>query len=468
MNIEELRGLAEAGESSTLEFKSSTGQLNRAGETLCGFLNGGGGQVLIGVRPAGRVLGQSVSDGTQRDVAETLRRFDPPPPIEIALVPLPDTENQVIVLTAPAALDSRPFTFRGRPYRRVGTTTSVMPQEEYQRALLDRAHSRRRWENDAATNIGIDELDHEEILRTVRLAIEAGRLPEATRADVSEVLERLGLIWDGQLLNAAVVLFGTRFLPEYPQCQLRMARFRGLDKTEFLDQRQLHGNVFVFLEEAMLFLRRHLPVAGRIQPGLFEREDEPLFPLAALREALVNAFCHRDYQAAGGAVSLGVYDDRLEIWSEGTLPFGLVPEDLKRDHASRPRNPLIAEVLYRRGLIERWGRGTQKIVELCVRAGHPEPEFGEQAGSVWVRFLPSGYIAPHRVAHELTQRQREVLQLLAQRGQLRFSEIRAALEHPPSDRSIRNDLTHLRRLDLIRLEGHGRGARWFLAERGDE
>ncbi|MCZ2154546.1 MAG: hypothetical protein LC114_11700 [Bryobacterales bacterium] len=103
----------------------------------------------------------------------------------------------------------------------------------------------------------------------------------------------------------------------------------------------------------------------------------------------MNAFCHRDYSITGSAVSLAIYDDRLEIWSDGTLPFGLVVDDLKRDHPSRPRNPLIAEAFYRRGLVERWGRGTQKIVELCVQAGHPEPEFIEQAGALGVRFLPS-------------------------------------------------------------------------------
>ncbi len=77
----------------------------------------------------------------------------------------------------------------------------------------------------------------------------------------------------------------------------------------------------------------------------------------------------RAYSHGEGAVSVAVYDDRLEIWSDGTLPFGLRPEDLKRDHLSRPRNPLIAEVFYRRGLVERWGKGTQRLVDLCVRAG---------------------------------------------------------------------------------------------------
>jgi len=319
-----------------------------------------------------------------------------------------------------------------------------------------------------AADYGLDDLDHEEILRTVRLGVAAGRLPESTGSDILDILGRLGLLRDGQPNQAAVVLFGTRFLPDYPQCQLRMARFRGVDKSEFLDQRQLHGHAFALLDEAMLFLRRHLPVAGRIVPGLFEREDEPLFPLEALREALVNAFCHRDYAIAGGAVSLAIYDDRLEIWSDGTLPFGLTPEDLKREHPSRPRNPLIADVFYRRGLIERWGRGTQKIVELCVAAGHPEPEFGEQAGAVWVRFLPAGYIAPHRVAHDLTERQREILHILSGRPSMPLRDIRASMKKPPSDRRLREELLHLKKLGLVSSSGHGRGASWSLVRREDE
>ena len=182
------------------------------------------------------------------------------------------------------------------------------------------------------------------------------------------------------------ILFGKESLPDYPQRQLRLARFKGTDKSEFLDNRQPRGHAFALLDEAMTFLHRHLPISGRFEPGRLERIDELLFPTAALREALVNALCHRDYSIHGGAVSVAVYDDRTEIWSDGTLPFGLRPEDLKREHTSHPRNPFITDVFYRRGLIEQWGRGTQKIVELCVRAGHPEPEFGEQAGSVFVRF----------------------------------------------------------------------------------
>lgn len=159
----------------------------------------------------------------------------------------------------------------------------------------------------------------------------------------------------------------------------------------------------------------------------------------------MDAFCHRDYTIIGGAVSLAIYDDRLEIWSDGLLPFGLKPVDLKREHASRPRNPLIAQVFYLRGMIERWGRGTQKIVELCVKAGHPEPEFGEQAGNVWVRFLPSGSTPPLRVAHNLTERQRIILHALANSPSLAFRNIQESLENPIPERTLRDDLQHLER-----------------------
>jgi ATP-dependent DNA helicase RecG len=421
---------------------------------------------VFGVTPEGRIAGQDISDKTLRELADMLRRFEPPASIEQIRVEIGDGK-EVLVLSAASDPESRPYALNGRPYQRVSSTTSIMPQETYQRLLNERAHSRMRWENQLTEGYELSHLDHEEILRTVRLGVAAGRLPESTGSNISDILDRLGLLKEGRLNRAAVVLFGIRFIPDYPQCQLRMARFRGVDKSEFLDQRQIDGHAFSLLEEAMLFLRRHLPVAGRIVPGLFEREDEPLFPLEALREALVNAFCHRDYAIVGGAVSLAIFDDRLEIWSDGTLPFGLKAEDLKRDHPSRPRNPVIAAVFYLRGIIERWGRGTQKIVELCVKAGHPEPEFGERAGAVWVRFLPGGYIPPHRVAHDLTERQREVLHMLSTSPFLAFRDIRQTVSNPPPDRTLREDLIHLKRLGLIESDGFGRGAIWRLKKEAE-
>ena len=114
--------------------------------------------------------------------------------------------------------------------------------------------------------------------------------------DPKELLRGLGLIKDGVLLRAAVVLFGKteRVEVEMLHCLLRVARFRGINRLEFLDNRQFRDNAFGLLLRAERFMRENLPVAGRIVPNLFERVDEPLYPPEALREALANAFCHRD------------------------------------------------------------------------------------------------------------------------------------------------------------------------------
>ena len=167
-----------------------------------------------------------------------------------------------------------------------------------------------------------------------------GRLAGPVGKRLPDVLDRLGLRKGGKLLRAAVVLFGKTFLPDYPQCELRMARFRGLDKTEFLDQRQLRGPAFKLLEEAEIFCQRHFPLPGKIVPSQMRRVETPLIPPDAMREILVNALVHRDYSIAGGAVSLAIFDDRVEVWSAGKYPSGITPESLTRAHLSVQRNPI--------------------------------------------------------------------------------------------------------------------------------
>jgi ATP-dependent DNA helicase RecG len=106
MNFGDIQRLAAGGETEQIEFKKSTAQLSRAGETLCGFLNGRGGRVLIGVTPDGKIVGQRVSDKTQQEVAALLQRFEPPAPVEIQHIDLPKTDQSLVVLDAPAAADS--------------------------------------------------------------------------------------------------------------------------------------------------------------------------------------------------------------------------------------------------------------------------------------------------------------------------------------------------------------------------
>jgi len=446
MTLTELEGLIAGGESEQLEFKRSTGQLRSGCDTLCAFLNGQGGTVLFGVKDDGRIVGQQCSDASRRELAEALRRIEPAAQATIEEVALPDhPEHRVIAVRVPPGQGLRPFFHDGRAYQRIASSTGRMPQPVLEGLLLERGHPIQRWETQKAAGITAADLDQEEILRTLRVGVQAGRLPEAALADQAGALERLQLLRDGELTLAAQVLFGAG-KAVLPQCQLRLARFRGTDKREFLDQRQLNGHAFLLLEEAILFCQRHLSTAARIPRDRLEREEQLAIPLPALREALVNALCHRDYGQQGAAISLAIFDDRLELWNEGGLPFGLEPEALKVEHASRPRNLLIADVFFRRGLIERWGRGTQVIVEECQRAGCPEPNYSLKGGCFVVTF-PVGAEPESRPESEPESRPesdlaRGVLQVL-QNGPLGKAEIANALGHRSISASLNRTIRQL-------------------------
>jgi len=120
-----------------------------------------------------------------------------------------------------------------------------------------------------------------------------------------------------------------------------------------------------------------------------QRIEKGEYPVAALREMLLNALVHKNY--SGAQIQLRVYDDKISIWNEGTLPEGLSFEALKRQHPSRPRNPLIADVCFKGGFIDAWGRGTLKIINSCKEAGLPEPEFKEMDGGVLVTIFKDIY-----------------------------------------------------------------------------
>lgn len=412
MKLSELRRLVEKGEGLSLELKRSTGELREALQTVCAFLNGKGGVVLIGVSPKGEIPGQDVSDKTRREIAQAMDGFEPPVRLEPSYIKL-KSNRMVIVFRVAGLSETVPFTYERIPYERVGSTTRKMPQKRYEQLLLQRAHSKRRWENQEAEGITLRDLNREQIHDVVSSARNAGRLVGPVGADARRILDRLGLRQNGKLLQAALVLFGKKFLPDYPQCELRMARFRGTDKTEFLDQKQIRGSAFTLLEEAMLFCQRHFPLPGRVVPERMERVDHPLIPPDALREILVNALIHRDYSIAGGAVSLAIFDDRVEIWSAGRFPEGITPDALLHDHDSIPRNPFIADVFYRAGLIEKWGRGTNRVISMCKKWKIKPPSFREAAGSVAVTFRVPVGLTPQVTAQVTEQVTAQVTEQVA-------------------------------------------------------
>ena len=383
-NLDTIKELIAGAESSRTEFKETTGQLERGMETLCAFLNGAGGTVLFGLNDKGKIIGQEVSDKTKRDIAEAINRLEPVAAVQISYIPLSGSEKKVIAFHVEESRLDRPFCYKGRAYMRVESVTTTMPQTAYNELLLQRDGDRYRWECFGNEDLTLQDLDGKEVLKTVRLGIECGRLPEDTDNDIPVILEKFGLMKDGVLNHAAAVLFGKHEDMEYPQCLLRLARFKGTDKTVFMDSQRIHGNFFQLLNAAMAFIFKHLSLSGTTDT--LEREEHLSIPYKAIREGVLNSLAHRSYREAGGSVGIAIYDDRVEIENPGTFPPNWNAEKMRAEHESKPQNPLLANVLYKRKVLENWGRGIGLMVSECRKANLPEPEYRTDSDSVRLIF----------------------------------------------------------------------------------
>jgi ATP-dependent DNA helicase RecG len=459
-----LQSLASQGESLILEFKLTTAERKEACQTVCGMLNASGGTVLIGVTNSGKILGQEVSDQTLRDVQLELQKLEPSYSPQVSTIGV-DNNKAVIVITANQSSQG-PYTYDGKPYLREGNTTAQMKKDEYENRLMEKMHASSRWENQIS-NKSIDDLDHHEIILTLEEAIRIGRLNDPKTRDIVAILQGFGLLQDGKLMNAAAALFikEDRVLPEYTNLCLKMARFKGNNKNEFIDSKTFYGNAFSIYKQAQNFLIQHLPIAGKFIPGVFERQDEPLYPMSALREAIANAICHREYGEGGSNVSIAIFDDRLEIGSTGGLHFGLTVEDLFRDHVSRLWNPLIAEIFYKRGVIEAWGRGTLRIKEDIEQAGLVSPRYKIITGSLILVLSPERQVHSGSVSVELNERQKFIANIFYNNPNNAFPlrEICSIVNDPEIKKgTVRNDLHILKSLQVINANGIGAGSKWSL------
>lgn len=426
-------------ETDKIEFKKTTGQLERGMETLCAFLNGEGGTVLFGVTDERKIIGQEVAGKTKETIGEAISRLEPSANVRISYVPMPDSEKKVIALYVESARMERPFCYRGRAYMRIENVTTLMPQSQYNELLLQRDGGKHRWEQFDNEDLTVQDLDTNEILKTVRLGIECGRLPEDTGNDIPVILEKFGLLKNGVLNNAAAILFGKHEKMEYPQCLLRLARFKGTDKTVFMDEQRIYGNFFQLLNASMSFIFKHLSLSGTTDT--LEREEQLTIPYKAIREGVLNSLTHRSYREAGGSVGIAIYDDRVEIENPGSFPPNWDLETMRSEHESKPQNPLVANVLYKRKVLESWGRGIGLMISECRKASLSEPEYKTDANSVRLIFRYEAINRPSTdqvpTKYRLSTDQVMALVKVLANGEMSVKEImeKLGLSHRPTFRS---------------------------------
>ena len=179
-------------------------------------------------------------------------------------------------------------------------------------------------------------------------------------SSTEDVLRNLGLFTrEGELKNAAILLFGKHVGQFFPSAVFKIGRFH-TDESDLIIQDVIEGNLIQMASRVMEVLRTKYLLSPIHYEGL-QRIEQLEIPDKALRELIYNAISHKAY--TGPAIQMRIYDRSIELWNYGLLPKELTHAALLQKHSSYPRNHNIANVFYKAGFVESWGRGFKKIAE---------------------------------------------------------------------------------------------------------
>lgn len=475
--VERLRSLIAGGESLTVEFKDDRrAPLNDRDlvEAVVCLTNGSGGVLLVGVEDGGAVTGarprhESGRTDPSRLAAMIANSTQPPVSTLVSEVSIENLQVLVIeVPQSPRVVGTTRGTYLRRAIAGDGRPTCVpyhaheMLAHEVDRGAVDWAGlhiSGATWDD-------LDPLEFERLRRLVGTAGDSGDRVLATLAD-REITSALGLLrGEGQITAGALLLFGRpealgRHIPTH---EVAFQALRGLDVevNEWLRYPLLRVAEDTFTK----FQARNRQ--EEVQFGLLRVAVSTYSP-TAFREALANALIHRDYTRRG-AVHVQWTEDQLEISSPGGFPPGVRLDNLLVT-PPHPRSPLLADAFKRAGLVERTGRGINRMFAEQLRLGRPAPDYGRSSADHVVAVLPGGAanLALTRWVLEQEARQGvplsladlQVLTELLRDRRATTTELAAVLQR--SDGETRVVLSTMVERGWVQARGEGKGRSWHLS-----
>ncbi len=429
-------------------------------ETLVAFANGDGGTVLLGVDASGQIVG-----GLQPEDAEGVLRAalsQCRPLVNTEWQQFEDRAGLAVAIRVPRSSELHTLA-DGRVLIRSHAGNQPLDGPKVSQLAATKASGDFEVETVAgASRADLDEEVIEDYLqrRTARLGRDLGQRPD-------EILMAAGALdTQGRPTVAGLLLFGREPQAFIPQSGLVYVRFMGTEPrgpgglAGYGRREEFNGALARVIESAWSVLLQELRGEAVVR-GL-QREDRMLYPAFAVREALVNAVCHRDYRLTGRRVEIRQFDDRLEISSPGGLPDYITLDNIVEEHFSR--NPRLVNGLFEWGYIEQLGLGIDRMIEEMVRAGHPQPEFRATPYSFTV-VLRRGTGSALRLMPEwegrMSERQLRALQYMEQYGRITNREYRD-LCPDVSPETVRLDLADLVDKGLVLKVGDKKGTYYIL------
>jgi predicted HTH transcriptional regulator len=427
-----LRLLA-APESRTLEFKKKMPSALAIAKTVCAFSNGAGGSIIIGIRDRDRAL-IGIDELEISDVEEQAANIT----YEM-LEPIPSFNTTIYNIEGKLLLKVEVYPGRLKPYHlkekgemegtfvRIGSTNRKADPEIIEE--LRRQRMNISFDETVVQEAGIEELEPENLAFYFRMREKVRGIPENEINSNFLKKKRFALQLNGSIYPtvAGVLLFSTEPDIYLPGALIRCARFKDNEMDEFLDQRIISGPLFSQVEEAIAFFKRNIRRGAKIE-GLYRKEAYE-YPEKAIKEALVNAVCHRDYSRKGADIKFAIFDDRIEITSPGQLPSSITLDDLGKG-VSEHRNKVIGRTFSELGLIEGFGTGVFRMRKYCKEWGISDPEFREDSGFFKTIFYKKRIEERKLIGQnliELDEDEKEVLTYIEKKGKASTKELESIL-----------------------------------------
>ena len=448
-----LKKIISQGESETVEFKKSPGESKEIIKTISAFANTKGGRIFVGVSNSGKALGVEIGkDTVERLVNQIIQNTDPKVHPRTTVEKI--DEKQIIIIKVKESSDHLVLAF-GRRYKRVGKSTIRMSKDEYERIILEKHKDKLYFDSQICKEATLADIDKEKIRWFLKKAKAERNLDIDYTASPLEALKRLNLLIDNKPTNAAILMFGKNPQRFFIQSEIRCARFKGIKAVKpFIDMKVINGSIYEQIDQAEKFILFNIKKAAWIEPGKIERQEKWEYPPDAIREAIINAIAHRNYNSSAN-VHISIFDDRIEIWNPGKLPPPLTPKNLKEEHKSIPVNPSLANLLFLIKYIERWGTGTNDIVKWCREEDLPEPIFKEVTGGFAV-VLRKFQIPENLESLELNERQKKAIEYLKKYRKITNREYQNLC--PDVNReTLRKDLNNLINKKAIIRKGEKKG-----------
>ena len=450
-------------ENESVELKKSLAELKQGLISLVAMLNKlGHARLVFGVAPNGAAVGLEINEKTLRDVSQAIAAHIEPaiyPRINRATIAGKDC------LQIEAEGWQQPYFAYGRAYIRVADEDKKLSASELKSLILQNNQDALRWENEPS-GLSLEQLNPKKISHFLARA----DLPPDS---ATNALEKLDLLRQGAPINAAKLFFADAPI------QLRCAVFATNTSSTIIDRHDFDGDILELIEEAEKYILKNIHIGMRLE-GL-RRVDVPEISLKAIREALVNAFCHRDWRDPD-FVQIAIFKDRLEIRSPGALYGNLSFDDIRQGNVSRRRNSKIAELLRRIHLVEAWGRGVPLILENA-----PDASFTEIGGLFITRFArPSARnmtlettteepkttkeatkeTTKEPIKKQLGSTKEMMLQLIRQQARITAAELAVALGI--SANGVNYHLKQLKRSGQLRRHGPTKGGYWEVIDQGKQ